>query len=129
MSHDDLELWKQRKMLEMQRKALLKSIEEGKPKVQIEKTPESPESIVRKLFQGRAEEVYDAAKNQFPEATRKITKVLAELTSKGELTGPILGEELLWLFRRVGANVRLETHIRFVESGKTKSIEEKIRSG
>jgi len=129
MSDDDLELWKQRKMLEMRRKALLKSIEEGKPKVQIEKTPESPESIVRKLFQGRAEEVYDAAKSQFPEATRKITKVLVELTSKGELTEPILGEELLWLFRRVGANVRLETHIRFVESGKTKSIEEKIRSG
>lgn len=129
MSDSDMELWKQKKLLEMQRKALLRSIEEEKPKEQVEKAPESPESIVRKLFQGRAEEVYDAAKSQFPEAARRITEVLADLISKGELTGAISGEELLWLFRRIGANIRLKTHIRFVESGKTKSIEEKIRSG
>jgi DNA-binding TFAR19-related protein (PDSD5 family) len=128
MANDELELWKQRKLLEMQRKALLKSMhKENKEK--IEKPPETPESIVRRLFEGRAGEVYDAAKSQFPEVTRKITTVLAELISKGELTGPVSGEELLWLFRRAGANVRLETHIRYVESGKAKSIAEKIRSG
>jgi DNA-binding TFAR19-related protein (PDSD5 family) len=127
MPSDEMELLKQRRLLEMQRKALIKSFEEAKPKENSEKKKENPEQALRKLFEGRATEVYDAAKIQFPEVTKKITKVLAELISKGELTGPISGEELFWLFRRLGANVRLETHIKFVESGKTKTIADKMR--
>jgi DNA-binding TFAR19-related protein (PDSD5 family) len=127
MPSDEMELLKQRRLLEMQRRALIKSFEEAKPKETSEKKEENPEQALRKLFEGRATEVYDAAKIQFPEVTRKITKVLAELISKGELTGPISGEELFWLFRRLGANVRLETHIKFVESGKTKTIADKMR--
>jgi DNA-binding TFAR19-related protein (PDSD5 family) len=127
MSSDGLELSKQRKLLEMQRRALMKSAEEAKPKETVEKKEENQEQILRKLFEGRAAEVYDAAKVQYPETTKKITRVLVELISKGELAGPISGEELFWLFRRLGANVRLETHIRFVESGKTKTIAEKVK--
>ena len=127
MPSDEMELLKQRRLLEMQRKALIKSFEEAKPKENSEKKKENPEQALRKLFEGRATEVYDAAKIQFPEVTKKVTKVLAELISKGELTGPISGEELFWLFRRLGANVRLETHIKFVESGKTKTIADKMR--
>jgi len=127
MSNDELELWKKRKLLEMQRKALMQGMENAKPKQTTEKKDEDPERILRRLFEGRAAEVYDAAKIQFPEMTRKLTKVLSELISKGELAGPVSGEELFWLFRRLGANVRLETHIKFLESGKTKTIADKIK--
>lgn len=127
MSSDGLELSKQRKLLEMQRRALIKSAEEAKPKETVEKKEKNQEQTLRKLFEGRAAEVYDAAKVQYPETTKKITKVLAELISKGELAGPISGEELFWLLRRLGANVRLETHIKFIESGKTKTIAEKVK--
>jgi len=122
-----LELWKQRKLLEMQRRAIMKKVEGEKPKGAPEEKNEGPEPTLRKLFQGRADEVYEAAKSQFPEVTRKMTEALAELISKGELTGPISGEELYWFFRTLGINVRLETHIRFVESGKIKTIAEKVR--
>jgi len=127
MSSDELKLWKQRKLLEMQRRALMKTAEEAKPKETVKKKEENQEQILRKLFEGRAAEVYDVAKVQYPETTKKITRVLVELISKRELAGPISGEELFWLFRRLGSNVRLETHIRFVESGKTKTIAEKLK--
>jgi DNA-binding TFAR19-related protein (PDSD5 family) len=126
MSSDELELWKRKRLLEMQKRALIRSIEDSKPKQIIEKE-EDPERVLRRLFEGRAGEVYDAAKIQFPETTRKLTRVLSELISKGELTGPVSGEELFWLFRRLGANVRLETHIKFVESGRTRTIGDKIK--
>lgn len=122
-----MELWKKRKLLELQRRALLKEAAEQKPKEAVEKRAEDPERILRELFRGRAEEVYDAAKNQFPEATSKITKALAPLVSKGELTGPISGEELYWFFRRLGLNIRLETKITFFESGRIKTIADKVR--
>jgi len=127
MPSDELELWKQKRLLEMQRRALMKSIEDAKPKENTERKGEDPEHILRRRFEGRAAEVYDAAKLQYPEITGKLTRVLSELISKGELTGPVSGEELFWLFRRLGANVRLETHIKFVESGKTKTIADKVR--
>ncbi len=126
MSSDELELWKRKRLLEMQKRALIRSIEDSKPKQIIEKE-EDPERVFRRLFEGRAGEVYDAAKIQFPETTGKLTKVLSQLISKGELTGPVSGEELFWLFRRLGANVRLETHIKFVESGRTRTIGDKIK--
>jgi DNA-binding TFAR19-related protein (PDSD5 family) len=126
MSSDELELWKRKRLLEMQKRALIRSIEDSKPKQIIEKE-EDPERVLRRLFEGRAGEVYDAAKIQFPETTRKLTRFLSELISKGELTGPVSGEELFWLFRRLGANVRLETHIKFVESGRTRTIGDKIK--
>ena len=127
MPSDELELWKQRKLLEMQRRAIMRKIEEEKLKGRVEKRSEDAEAMLRRLFQGRAGEVYESAKSQFPEVTEKLTKALAELISKGELNGPISGEELFWFFRRLGINVRLETQIRFYESGKIKTIADKVR--
>ncbi len=127
MPSDELELWKQRKLLEMQRRAIMKKAEEEKLKETPERRNEDPEASLRKLFQGRADEVYEAAKNQFSGVTKKMTEALAELISKGELAGPISGEELYWFFKQLGINVRLETHIRFVESGKIKTIADKVK--
>ena len=71
---------------------------------------------------GRAWEVLKAAENQYPDATRRIEKNLANLVSTGKLKSPINGGQLLWFFRRLGINVRMKTHIYVLEHGKLKAI-------
>jgi len=39
------------------------------------------------------------------------------LVRQGKLKGPITAEQLLWLLRSLGINVRLETKIQVYESG------------
>ena len=125
MSKDDeLPLWKQKRLLELQRRLLTKEIEESQSKQQ---KPPSAEQRLSALFAGRAAEIYEAAKRQYPEATRKVTEALVGLVERGELAGPIDGEELYAFFRMIGMRVRLKTRISYVEDGKIKSIAERIR--
>ena len=121
MSKDEgLELLRRRRMAELMKRLQTRKAEEGR------KTGD-PKSILRRILTDRAWEVLRAAESQYPKATRRIEDHLAHLVSKGELKGPILGEHLLWLFRRLGMKVRLETHIRILEHGKLKTIGEKLR--
>ncbi len=127
MSGDELALWKQKRLLEMQRKLLDREIARESPPPQEKKTI-SPEEKLRAILAGRAEEIYRAALSQFPQATQKLTEALAKMIDRGELTGPIGGEELFSFFRMIGMRVRLETKISYVEGGKIKSIAEKMRN-
>ncbi len=126
MSDDELALWKQKRLLEMQKKLLDKEIAR-EPQPQQQKKMISPKEKLRALFSGRADEIYQAALSQFPQVTPKLTEALARMIDKGELTGPISGEELFSFFRSLGMRVRLETKISYIEGGKTKSIAEKMR--
>jgi DNA-binding TFAR19-related protein (PDSD5 family) len=126
MSDDMLPLWKQKRLLEMQRKLLDREIAREAPHPQ-EKKQASSEEKLRALFSGRADEIYKIALSQFPQATQKLTDALAKMIDKGELTGPISGEELFSFFRMIGMRIRLETKISYVEHGKIKSIAEKMR--
>ena len=126
MSDDELALWKQKRLLEMQRKLLDREIAREAPPPQEKKQPSSEEKL-RALFSGRADEIYKIALSQFPQATQKLTDALAKMIDKGELTGPISGEELFSFFRMIGMRIRLETKISYVEHGKIKSIAEKMR--
>ena len=56
-----------------------------------------------------------------------MTEALVGLVERGELAGPIDGEELYAFFRMIGMRVRLKTRISYVEDGKIKSIAERIR--
>ena len=126
MSDGELALWKQKRLLEMQRKLLDREIAREAPPPQEKKQPSSEEKL-RDLFSGRADEIYKIALSQFPQATQKLTDALAKMIDKGELTGPISGEELFSFFRMIGMRIRLETKISYVEHGKIKSIAEKMR--
>lgn len=121
---DELPLWKQKRLLELQRRGLAREIEESQSK---QPKPLSAEERLSALFAGRASEIYEAAKRQYPEATRKVTEALVGLVDRGELAGPIDGEELYAFFRMIGMRVRLKTRISYVEDGKIKSIAERIR--
>ena len=126
MSNDNtLELLKRRKLLEMQRRLLLKKNLELMQK-KVEKS-EDPHKILMKAFVGRGLEVWNAAEQQYPMITQKILPELVSLINTGKLTSQITGEQLYWLFNRLGLRIRLNTKIRIMEKGKLKTIADKLR--
>jgi len=124
MSEDaELERLKFRRMQEMQRR-----LEREKEKPSTQKQPD-PREVLKTILVGRAWEVLDAAAAQYPEPTRMLEAKLAQLVREGKLKGPITAEQLLWLFRSLGIDVRLETKIQVYESGELKSLTDKFRRG
>ena len=117
---EELERWKRRRLLEMKKRWLASEAKKGR------KTEDSKKVLSRILI-GRAWEVLNAAERQYPEATRQIEEHLTHMVSTGELKGSISGEQLLWFFRRLGMNIKLETRIRILEHGKLKTIAEKLK--
>ncbi len=120
MSDDaELERIKRQRLAEMQ-KSLAKK-QEVKPKMV------NPEEILRKIFVGRAWEVYSAARQQYPAVADQIFRELAMLVQSGRLRGQITGEQLFGLLRQIGLDVRLDTKIQVMEHGELKSLGDKFR--
>lgn len=117
---EELELLRRRRRAELMNRLQTRKAEQGRKRG-------DPKKILRRIVTDRAWEVLKVAESQYPEATCRIEEQLARLVSKGELEGPILGGQLLWLFRRLGMNVRLETRIHILEHGKLKTIGEKLK--
>lgn len=120
MSDDtELERIKRHRLAEMQRSLAKK--QEAKPKTF------NSEEILRKIFVGRAWEVYSAARQQYPTVADQIFRELAMLVQSGRLRGQITGEQLFGLLRQIGLDVRLETKIQVMEHGELKSLGDKFR--
>ena len=117
---EELELLRRRRMIELMKRLRIK---EGEDKGKTE----DPKKILRRIMTDRAWEVLKVAESKYPEATRRVEEHLAHLVSKGDLAGPILGGQLLWLFRHLGMNVRLETRIRILKHGKLKTVGEQLK--
>jgi len=123
MSEDsELERLKARKIREMQQR--LREQEEQRTSDQ--RQP-APREALKRILVGRAWEVLHAAETQYPGPTRTLERELARLVNEGRLKGPVSAEQLLWLFRRLRMNVRLETKIQVYESGELKSLADKFR--
>lgn len=131
MSEDDeLSHLKHKRMLEMRRYYLEKQrdkVDTGTSK-KIEENI-SPERILKDMLIDRAEEVWEAAKNQYPQVSEQVGNAIVSAKQSGKLKEKITGEQLLWLFERIGLRVRLQTRIRIVESGEIKSIAQKLKEG
>ncbi len=129
MSEDnELSQLKRKRMLEIRKHYL----EKQQKKADIgasKKTQEKmdPERVLRDLFIDRAWEVWEAAKKQYPQVSEQISKAIVAAKQSGRLKDKITGEQLFWLFKRIGLRVRLQTHIRIVESGEIKSIAQKLK--
>jgi len=120
MSDDaELERIKRQRLAEMQ-KSLAKK-QEVKPKTF------NSEEILRKIFVGRAWEVYSVARQQYPAVADQIFRELAMLVQSGRLRGQITGEQLFGLLRQIGLDVRLDTKIQVMEHGELKSLGDKFR--
>jgi len=120
-----MELWKRKRLLEMRRLMLQKEAAKEAPKKEAEK--KDPDKILSELFVGRAWEVFHAAETQYPTIAQNVKEAFVQLHQKGKFKGPITGEQLLWFFRDLGLNVRLETKIRILESGELKTLAQKLR--
>jgi programmed cell death protein 5 len=121
VSDRELEALRQKKLME------LKKLLQRKEKEKTEEKRVDPQQILNQFFIGRAWEVLNAAKAQYPQVARYVENVLVRLIMEGKIRNKISGEELYGLFRRLGVRVRLRTRIKILEHGKLKSLEEKIR--
>jgi DNA-binding TFAR19-related protein (PDSD5 family) len=123
MSDLELEALKRKKLLEL-KKSLRKKDEALAKKPEDEK---DPKKFLDRFLIGRALEVLDAAKAQYPEAGTYIEETLVKLIREGKIREKITGEELYSVFLRLGLRIRLPTRIRVLEHGEIKSLEEKIK--
>ena len=126
---EGLDLLKRRKLLEMQRRLLMERALEAEKKEVKEAKPKDPEEVLKSVFVGRAWEVWNAAKQQYPEVTREVAAALATLIESNKLRDQITGEQLYWLYRQMNFPIRLETKIRILESGELKTIAQKLKGG
>lgn len=114
----------------MQRNLLRRQADDAKRAkgraARVESKP-SGKAILEQIFAGRAWEVWNAAEAQYPSIAARVVGVLTSLVTQGKLTGKVTGEQLFWLFRRLGAPVRLQTKIRLYESGEVHTIADKLR--
>ena len=119
---DELERLKQRKLMEMQRRLL-------KQKKEFEEVTEEPthHELLDRYFYGRAWEVFNAARHQFPKVMPQLERALVEAIKAGKIERRIDGESLYHFFRQIGLPVRLQTTIRYKEHGELKTLEQKIR--
>ncbi len=122
MSDRELEALRLKKLRQM------KDYIESKTKVETEKPQEGDQrKVLNRFFIGRAWEVLNTAKAQYPEVAKQIENTLVKLITEGKIKSQITGEELYGLFLRLGLRVRLQTRIQVLEHGKVKSLEEKIK--
>jgi len=116
MSDKELEALKQRKMRELQKRMIFH--EQKKEQVDVQKT-------LNAIFKGRAWEVFNTARAQFPDQMAEIEHLLVNLTMEGKIT-EMDGEQLYALLREIGLPVRLNTTIKVVGHGRTKTLSEKF---
>ena len=120
MAEGELESLRRRKLLEMRRRLLAQ-----KPRAEGEK-PDT-QKVLDRFLVGRAWEVLEAARLQYPEAARRVEEALIQLISAGRIRERITGEELYGLFQSLGLRVRLKTRIQVLEHGTLRSLAEKMR--
>jgi DNA-binding TFAR19-related protein (PDSD5 family) len=123
LSDSELERIKRQRLAEMQR-----MLDAKRQENQSKERP-TTEQILQRVFVGRAWEVYEATRNQYPAIASRLFEELAQLVRTGQLTGQVTGEQLYGLLRQIGLNVRLDTKIQVLDHGKLKSLGDKIRGG
>ena len=121
---EELERIKRRRMLELQRRML----REEKAEKEAEKPAEpTARDILNSMFSGRAWEVYETAKIQYPTVMPQVEQALVEGIRSGKIKDRIDGENLFVFLRQLGLNVRLNTSIRYKEHGELKTIGQRIK--
>jgi len=117
MSDDELERLRRRRLAQLSSRLLTNR--ERKEKV-------SKQDLLKRVFVGRAWEVFNATQAQYPQVAKRLGDVLVQLVSSGRIKR-VSGQELYYLLRRMGLRVKLKTTIRIKEHGKLKSLEEKMK--
>lgn len=117
MSDRELEAIKQKRLQELQKRM---SFREQK------KEPSDANATLNGIFEGRAWEVFNAARAQFPSEMAKVEQLLVRLALEEKIT-KVDGEQLYALLREIGLPVRLNTTINVISHGKTELLSEKFK--
>jgi len=132
MDDPDLELIKKRKMKKLQEQLATKEKDKSNLELQNKTNKNKPEGVdsernflLRYLYD-RGDEVLKIAEQQFPLQTKIIIKRLNELIRFGEIS-KISGGDLLAVYRSLGLNIRVDTHISISDHGKTISFSDKLK--
>ena len=123
---EELERIKRRRLAEMQRKMLLKQMKDAAPKPEPPKEPTKQE-VLNHYFRGRAWEVYNAAKTQYPQVLPPVETALVDAIKQGKIQQTIDGAMLSQFFRQIGIPVRLNTKIRVSDHGELKTLEQVMK--
>jgi DNA-binding TFAR19-related protein (PDSD5 family) len=126
---DELEKIKRKRMEELKRKVLIQKIKDQASDLEPKSKPPklTNKMLLDRYFKGRAWEVYNAAKNQYPQIIPQVEKVLLDGIQKGKIKEAIDGANLFQFFRRIGIPVRLNTKIRIADHGELKTIEQVLK--
>jgi len=119
---------KKKRMLDMQRRMLLKKAREQ----QLEKEKEKPaeptnEEVLKNYLVGRAWEVIGVARSQYPQVMPRVEEALADAIKRGGIKSKIDGENLFHFLRQIGLQVRMKTTIRYKDHGELKSISQRLK--
>ena len=117
MSDRELEAIKQKRLQELQKRM---SFQEQKNE------PSDANATLNGIFEGRAWEVFKAARAQFPREMAKVEHLLVRLALEEKIT-KVDGEQLYALLREIGLRVRLNTTITVISHGKTNLLSEKFK--
>ena len=117
MSDRELEVLKQRRFQELQKRMSSQ---------ELRKEPTDANVILNRIFEGRAWEVFNIARAQFPSEMAKVEHLLVKLTLEKKIIS-IDGEKLYALLREIGLSVKMNTTINVISHGKTESLTEKFK--
>jgi len=132
MDDPDLELIKKRKMKKLQEQLATKEKDKSNLELQDKTNKNKPEGIdsernfLLRYLHDRGDEVLKLAEQQYPLQTKIIIKRLNELIRLGEIS-KISGGDLLAVYRSLGLNIRVDTHISISDHGKTISFSDKLK--
>jgi len=118
MDDRELEAIRQRKIAQLQKK---RNIEKQKKNFKI-----NTNEILNNSFVGRAWEVMKTSSEQFPQETLQLKKLIVKLILEKKIE-KINGEQLFLLIRKLGLPIKLNTSIKYLGKGKTKSLSEKFK--
>ncbi len=132
MDDSDLELIKARKMKKLQEQ--LASKEKDKIKLELQNKTnnnkpvgiDSERNFLLRYLYDRGDEVLKLAEQQFPLQTKIVIKRLNEMIRFGEIS-KISGGDMLAVYRSLGLNIRVNTHISISDHGKTISFSDKLK--
>lgn len=77
----------------------------------------------------RGLEVLEAAERQYPAQAPSVVDELGTMVAHGQLPGGLDGGGLLYVFRSVGINVRLNTKISVEQDGRMVSLSDRLGRG
>ena len=128
----DLELIKARKMKKLQEQ--LASKEKDKINLELQNKTnknkpvgiDSERNFLLSYLYDRGDEVLKLAEQQFPLQTKIVIKRLNEMIRFGEIS-KISGGDMLAVYRSLGLNIRVDTHISISDHGKTISFSDKLK--